>query len=273
MTGLEESRWSQSTDHYRTIQALVREGRREEALDRGVNALLSGQLGRKTAARIHSLLCWLYTQVFHRPSPAAALHGEEAVRLAELIYDPWIKCEALARLVHAYCQLGDISRARATSARLAAEVKKNATVLPGGATTLLLLQATVAATEENWPEVLAALEKAEKMGKRESADAAALAEVGALARAWLGLSESHTEQAQVLVERADEKQKAEESPAFRVHCLALQARLEEKRNPAKARRLARITLQRSLETGRLDLTRQVRRTLGHLLWPTDPART
>jgi hypothetical protein len=67
-------------EEFRHIQNLTREGRVEEAMERALSLLEMPKLGRKLEAKIHNLVCRLYTDGYSRPGIAAALHGEEAVR-------------------------------------------------------------------------------------------------------------------------------------------------------------------------------------------------
>lgn len=151
MARLEEPRWYSSAEAYRTILGLIREGRHHEALQRADEALGADQIGRTKAARLHSLICWLYTEELQQASMVAILHGEEAVRLAGALHDPWIKCEALALLVRAYCQVGDLARANQACDAIGDEVALNAAALSGGCASLLLLRATVARASEAPP--------------------------------------------------------------------------------------------------------------------------
>jgi hypothetical protein len=298
--GLEDPRGYNSAEEYRAIQELVREGCHLEAIDRAQSALASGQAGRKHAARLHCLICQVCTEELRRPSPVAILHGEEAVRLAGMLRDPWIKCDALARLVQAYCETGDRARASAACEAIAVEVACNDAVIPGGLATLLVLKAQVAAAAEDWASALALFEQAEAVlapefraiavqiyaGKvralleqgseaqlrslleHEVPQAAAGGDAGLLcklARAWLALSAKDAGRARTLLGEVLDAAQGVRHMADRVEALVLNARLEELRNPPEALRMARQAHQRWLAMGRVDLARRLRRRLMHLL--------
>lgn len=151
-------------EEYRLILNLAQSGQANEALERARRALSTGHLGRRNAARLHSLVCHLQFIDLDQPHPSAIIHGEEAVRLAGLVSDEWIKCEALASLVEAHCRLGESRRARELCEEIAAEVAVNAGVLGGGDVTLNLLRATVAEAAGDDRESLLWLERAEAAG-------------------------------------------------------------------------------------------------------------
>lgn len=297
---VDELRGNHGAEEYRAVLGLVRENRFQEALERCLEALRAGNLGRRCAARLNSLIGWLLCEPLGRPGPAAALHGEEAVRLAELVGDPWIRCEAQGRLVTAYVQLGDVARARSVCERLEQAVAQNPTVIDGGPAAVWRLRALVAAAEGDDAGFLAALERAEAesgapapdrtaermrarrvpallvCGRRDEAreavaqscydhdsgDDAAL-EWG-LARAWVALDQLGPAAALGLVGPllAQARSAGEEFTA--VQCLVIQA-LAEDRQAQDAGPRARQALQRAVKAGRVDLARLVRRRLAHLL--------
>lgn len=297
--GVQEPRWQGSAEEYRAIQALVRSGRYQEALDRAERVLQVGQMGRKHAARLHSLICWLHTDGILRPSPIAALHGEEAVRLAELAGDEWIKCEALSRLVHAYCQMGDAPRAHSACQAIAAEAERNDAVITGGLVALRQLEALVAATAGDVVGCLSRLEEAENVAGKVAPAVAArvrVQKVGALlehgryaeasrvlkqsppspqagadaleweiARAWLAVAESPAEQSRPLLEDVSRRAQASGNTAAAAQCLALQALMAGREGSPEAGSLARQALHRAITAGRLDLAGQFRRRLAALL--------
>lgn len=297
---MEEPRWNNGAEEYRTIQGLVREGRYQEALSRAERVLLAGHLGRRQSARLHALVCRVHVEELQQASPAALLHGEEAVRLARLVKDAWIQCEALSHLVHAYCQFGDIQRASEACAQIAAEVDQNAAVIAGGHATLYSLRATVAAAGGDEMGCLAALDQAEALVV---ADATGMflriraQKVGALlvhkryaearelvrysepapdtgspaalewgvARAWVALQESNPTQARCLLNELLGRAQTHGRAGAAAQCLALQALAEERESEAEARRLAQLALHRAIVAGRMDLATQFRRRLSHLL--------
>lgn len=294
---MEEPRWSNGAEEYRAIQGLVRAGRPREALDRAINVLTSGRIGRRHAARLHSLVCRLHTEDLQQVSPEAALHGEEAVRLAELISDVWIKCEALNRLADAYLQMGDVERAKEAVATIGAEVEKNEGAIDGGTAALYMLRAQVADAEGDaaaslhWLEVAegicedlypewrerirqhrmeALLEQGEYAQARRLLESMTTPVEGKspeteLIRAWLALAEARPGEVLPLVEQVLEIAEAEGQFGTAVECMALRALVEEMTNATEARRLARQALQRSFTAGRLDLARRFQRRLAHLL--------
>lgn len=295
---MEEPRWNTGADEYRCVQLLVRAGRYREALERADQALGCAHLGRKHTARLHSLICWLYTEPLQEPGPVAALHGEEAVRLARLVNDVWIKCESLARLIQTYCCTGDFDRAEFACDEIAAELEDNPVVLDGGETGLWLLRATVAAAAGRDQDCLLALERAEESADPESVFPARIRARQGLAllalerrdearrllerarsddavpetllprsivRAWLAAEEQGPEAAAESVAAALSLAMAADDPGAVSACLALRARVLERETPAEARHSARLALNRAAAAGRCDLVRRYRRTVGHLL--------
>ncbi|HYF95997.1 MAG TPA: hypothetical protein VD969_27610 [Symbiobacteriaceae bacterium] len=297
---MDESRWYNSAEAYRAIQALVREGRYQEAVDRSQRVLQEGGLGRKHSARLHSQICWLYIEQMHKACPAAALHGEEAVRLAELVHDQWIRTEALARLVHTYCRLGDLDRARAAFREVARELEQNDSALVGGTAALLQLEATIALAAGEEEACLSALCLAEEFsgahapamrsraclqrifallefgrhdeaadllrctGPTAQAPPDALLEWD-LARAWLAAVTRPRHEALPLVNGLQDRAEAAGQAVAVIHCLALRALLAGRGETDEAYRLARLALDRCMTTGRVDFARSLRRRLGHLL--------
>jgi hypothetical protein len=295
---VEEPRWWGSAEEYRAVQLLVRDGRYQEAVDRARLALAEGCLGRKHAARLHSQICWLFTE--HLPmSPAAALHGEEAVRLAVLVNDQWIRAEALARLVYAYCALGDLARARTALQDIAREVEENDAAIVGGLAALRQLEATISAAAGDEGQCLAQLEQAEALGGQyppavgarirlqrlgalleygRVAEARRLIRLGAqpgendlewdLARAWLAALDSPPPEAEAQVGAVAARVREAGNPAAGAVCLALRALVAERKQEGEAAAgLARQAVERSIALGRADLAGRLRRRLSPLLSP------
>jgi hypothetical protein len=297
---MEESRWQGVAEAYRAVQNHLRDGRWQEALDQAERIFAEGGLGRKHTARLHSQVCWLYTEQMQRICPAAALHGEEAVRLADMVNDEWIRTEARSRLIHTYCRLGDLERARSTCREISRELEKNGAALAGGTAALLQLEATIAMAAGDEEGCLAALTLAEEMARDQApaivarlylqktlalleygrtreakellahtaAPAQAAPEVRLewdLARVWLAvLTKPCARAARQLSELLD-RATAHNHMATVVQCLGLKAALAERAQTGEAARLARVALERCHETGRHDLSRSMRRRLGHLL--------
>ncbi|HLN62629.1 MAG TPA: hypothetical protein VK464_13875 [Symbiobacteriaceae bacterium] len=293
---MDEPRWFNSAEEYRTVQVLVREGRYREAVERARLALAEGCLGRKHAARLHSQICWLYAE--HLPmNPAAVLHGEEAVRLAGLVSDEWIKTEALARLVHANCRLGDLERAGAALQEVARAVEANDGALVGGLAALRQLEATLAAAAGDEARCLLLLEQAEALAGQYPPAVGArvrLQRVGALleygcaaearrllrqspagvdddlewdlARAWLALFEAAPAEANARLCAVAARAGAEGRPAVVAVCLGLRALAAERmQNGEAAAGLAHQALWQSITLGRTDLVRRLRHCLNRLL--------
>lgn len=293
---MEESRWYNSAEEYRAVQGLVREGRYREALERARQTLLEGYLGRKHAARLHSQVCWLCTDKLHQTGPLALLHGEEAVRLASLVRDQWIRSEALYRLVTAYCYVGDVKRARSAFTDLAAEVRDNDAALVGGHASLLQAEALVAAAEDDEPACLSALALSEELADiyppaigyrvrlhrllmlldyERYAEARPLFESlpagvaegteWALVRAWLYAADGPVDLAVARIQAAMESGLTDGNEAVVVQCLGLQAVVLERANADEARSLVRRAETRAIAAGRIDLVRSLRRRLSRLL--------
>ncbi|HWI63275.1 MAG TPA: hypothetical protein VNT75_15660 [Symbiobacteriaceae bacterium] len=297
---MEESRWHNSAEAYRAVQALVRDGRYQEAVERAQRVLLDGGLGRKHAARLHSQICWLYVEQMQRVCPAAVLHGEEAVRLAELVKDQWIRTEAFFRLTHAYCRLGDLTRARHACGEVARELEQNEAALAGGPPALLQLEATLAEAAGDEDGCLTSLVLAEELSLgfapavrariflqhalcllafgRWRAAAELLAEHGRgaaggpdaqleweLAHSWLEVATQPGPATDLKVRGLLEHAAAASHAVVMIHALALQALLAAHSEAGEAARLARLALDRCHVTGRVDLSRSLRRRLAHLL--------
>lgn len=292
---VEEIRWHNSAEEYRTIQELARQGRCAEALDRAHKVLVVGQMGRKQTARFHSLVCRVWTDDLQQGSPAAVTHGEEAVRLARLVNDPWVKCEALATLVTANLYLGDPGQAAVALIELSTEVRQNPAAIPGGRATVCMLDADLAIAEDDPAAALGSLEQAlaqvggerlEQIARIRVRQAAILLDMGRpaearqalsavdslpapadalqldLTRARLALAESCPAEASLLVGRAFELAHHLGSPAGITQALSLQALLAE---GPEARTLAHQALHRAITARRADLVKQIRMKLQPLL--------
>lgn len=297
---MEESRWHGVAEAYRAVQNHLRDGRWQEALDQAERIFAEGGLGRKHTARLHSQVCWLYTEQLQRICPAAALHGEEAVRLADMVNDEWIRTEARSRLVHAYCRLGDLERARSTCGDIARDLEKNSAALAGGTAALMQLEATIAMAAGDEEGCLAALSAADDVARDQApavqarirlqkalslleygrteaaeellADMAAPAQAApevrlewGLARAWLAVLAQPGANAERQLQGLFDRAAATGNTAILIQCLALMALLAERAETGEASRLARLALERCHATGRHDLSRSLRRRLGHLM--------
>lgn len=297
---MEESPWQGVAEAYRAVQNHLRDGRWHEALDQAERIFAEGGLGRKHTARLHSQVCWLYTEQMQRICPAAALHGEEAVRLADMVNDEWIRTEARSRLIHAYCRLGDLARARSTCRDISRDLEKNNAALVGGAAALMQLEATIAMAAGDEEGCLAALSVAEEMAQDQApaiqarvylqkalslleferileaeellADTAAPAQAAPevrlewdLARVWLAVFTRPCAEAERQLEDLMDQATACGHTVTVIQCLGLRALLAERAETGEASRLARVALERCYATGRHDLTSSMRRRMGHLL--------
>jgi len=261
---LEEFRPHHGTEEYRAVQDLVRRGSYQEALERATEAIHGGRLGRRYAARLHSLCCWLYVVALENPSPAAVLHGEEAVRLADLLNDEWIRCEALTRLIPAYCQVGDAARAEEGCDRLAREVERNEMVVSGGWSGLWSIRAQAALAAGDAERALRYLDRAVAAADREIPGLVdRLQRQQATIRAWYDLGAFElTVQGRGLLQSGLE---GDGDRAHRVRSVAAEALCGAPENRLTALVQAREALNRAIELGRADLARQVRDRLAHLL--------
>lgn len=287
----------EGAEEYRAIQALAREGQHQEAASRALRALETGPAGRRQSARLHALLCRILLEQLEQHCPAAVLHGEEAARLAGLLRDPWLKCEALTMLVELYCRLGESARARAAGDEIALEVAANPGVIPGGEPALCLLQARVAEAAGSDERCLSLLQKAERLlhsGLRPALPlleqvrlrrAEALLRLGrlsevrallqqqtqlpapdwAVVEAWLALAEGDPRRAARLAEGVLQGGAA---TGHAVDSLAVQALAEQARGSHEAAALALAALERARAAGRADLLSRLRGRLGGLAEPS-----
>jgi tetratricopeptide (TPR) repeat protein len=294
---VEGQRWN-SAEEYRAVQGLVRDGRYREAMERAQQALLDGQLGRQRAARLHTQLCWVCTE--HLPAgPEAVLHGEQAVRLAELLGDAFVKAEALSRLVGAYCRVGDTDRARVACEQIARVLQEQPLALPAGRADLLMLEAMVCSAAGDTPGRILALQEAEQAASAFSIHivervqlqlALALIEVGRcdearralgeedtptvfeplewkIARVWLALAEGEAEAASARAASCLRQARRLGAAAVIAEALALQALVTAHTKKDEAESLAHQALQRAIAAGRPDLVSRLRHRLGDLLAP------
>lgn len=142
---------------FRQVQELVRESRFTDAVALLEELLADPNLGRSRRAQLHALACWLYDGPLQQSGPLAVLHGEEAVRLSELLQDPWHRAEAQSHLTGARIHMGDAAGARAELDRLVADLTKNPALLSEAERTRFLLTLILAAANGEWAECLALL--------------------------------------------------------------------------------------------------------------------
>lgn len=267
---MEESRGQHGVEEYRSVQELVKQGHYHEALERAHGALIQGQMGRRMAARLNSLLCWLYVSGLQEPSPTAVLHGEEAVRLAELCGDAWVRCEALTRLVPAYCQMGDLGRAEQGCEALASELQQNEMVIPGGWGALWLLRALVATAAGDLERAQLCLDEVQglmqgppepdlspsDLRRRLKEHQAVIEALRAPDRT--GPVEARWRARTCCLEGDGDRAQA-------VRAVAVEALLAEPVDGPAAQAHAQVALHRAIAIGRTDLVRLFRRRLAHLL--------
>lgn len=290
-----QERGPSGIEEFRNIQGLARDGQVEEALDRALLLLETPRLGRKLEAKVHNLICKLYTEGYSRPGTAAALHGEEAVRLADLLHDPWLKCEGLTQLVHTYSRLGDFDRAMAACEAVQTEADRNPGVVPGGPAAVWVLKAEVFKALGDLEAAMAALGRAEAharevvdgtrvmpdirsrridvlllCGKWEAVRVLMPAGEGndslaaQLQRAWLATLEQPYGGAAAAVRAVLTRAQEKGDQAAVAQSLALHALIEQGRS-GDAPRLARQALNRAIDAGRADLARRLRSRLASLL--------
>jgi tetratricopeptide (TPR) repeat protein len=294
---MEGSRWN-SAEEYRAVQGLVREGRYREAVERARQAVQDGDFGRRHSAKLHSQICWIYNE-YLPADPEAVLHGEQATRLAELYGEPFVKSEALSRLVVAYCRLGDIDRARAACEQIARVMEEQPLALSAGRADLLMLEALVCEAAGDLEGRIAVLQEAEEAAAAFSVAvvervqlqlARALIDVGRWAearkalgvednpsiieplewkitRVWLELGEGGPEAAASRAARCLELARRLGQPVVLAEVMALQALVLADAQAGEAERLARQALERAIATGRPDLIRRLRQHLTPLLKP------
>lgn len=261
---LEEIRWQHGMDEYRSVQELIRSGRFQEALERARRALMVGRLGRRYAARLNSLICWIYVSALQEPSPAAVLHGEEAVRLADLCNDEWIRCEALSRLIPAYCHLGDLVRAEQGCESLKRDLKRNEMVIAGGWASLWMLRALVAMAGGDFSQADRYLLQASEMaGTGVPGISDRIRQYREVIEAVLAPDRTDPTEARrrartVCLEGDGER-------ATTVRAVAMEALLAEPYDALVAQEHAREALHKAIAIGRADLARMVRSRLAHLL--------
>jgi hypothetical protein len=142
---------------FRQVQELVRDSRFVDAAALLEELLAEPNLGRTRRAQLHALACWLYDGPLQQSGPLAVLHGEEAVRLAELLQDPWHRAEAQSHLTGARIHMGDAAGARRELDRLVVDLVQNPALLAEGERTRFLLTLLLAACNGEWAESLALL--------------------------------------------------------------------------------------------------------------------
>jgi hypothetical protein len=139
---------------FRQVQEWVAAERFPEAIGLIEELLADPNLGRSRRAQLHGLACWIYDGPLKQSGPQAVLHGEEAVRLADLLHDPWHRADAQAHLIGARIHMGDLCGARRELERLQAEVDQMPDLLSDGIRTLFILHLLLAAASGDWADCL-----------------------------------------------------------------------------------------------------------------------
>lgn len=256
---MEEPSGPSNPESMRSIMALARQGALEEAQNHAVQAIQAGGLGRKQAARYHLLLSSILIDVAEEPHTAAILHAEQAVHLAELGGDQWVRSQALERLARAAAQCGEPELSRSACDRLEEELHRNVAAIDGGFRQLwrLRTRVAVAAGEDE-----AAMEASER-----ALEAAGDADV--LARAQIRM-----DRVPVLLsmDRLDEARRAAEAASAlgmetRVDCQLARLVLGVLQEPdaSDRARLARQAVEACIASGRADLCHRYRRLLSPFL--------
>lgn len=117
------------TERFRHALALAENGQPEEAVLCLQGLLNQPALGRRLRCKVHTVLSRLLS-----PTDAgrALLHAEEAMRLADVVLDPWLRAEALAQAVDLLLAQGNLPRARAATTDLQQELVRQPGALSGG---------------------------------------------------------------------------------------------------------------------------------------------
>lgn len=119
-------------DGYDRLLKLLEQRRFDEALIHGRVLLESPEVGLLTRAKTHNLLCWTLAEGLKRPTPEAALHGEEAIRLGDSLGERSLTVGALLNLAVAAYGLADWAGARRAYERVGSLLGQDPTLLPYG---------------------------------------------------------------------------------------------------------------------------------------------
>jgi tetratricopeptide (TPR) repeat protein len=119
-------------EEFNRLVNLLDERRYDEVQIRGRVLLESAQADQLVRTRVHNLLCWNYVEGLKVVAPEAALHGEEAARLAERLGDRSLLAQILCNLASSRYQLGDYLAAREAYLRLVGLLETEPGLLPCG---------------------------------------------------------------------------------------------------------------------------------------------
>lgn len=147
-------------DGYERLLKLLEQRRFDEALIHGRVLLESPEVGLLTRAKTHNLVCWTLAEGLKRPTPEAALHGEEAVRLGDSLGERSFTVQALLNLAVATYGLADWSGARAAYERVGALLAQDPALLPYGRILAIEGLAQLDLVAGRYAEALARLEAA-----------------------------------------------------------------------------------------------------------------
>lgn len=119
-------------EEYQRLLGLLDERRYDEALIRARITLETGEAGALVRAKIHNLLCWCFIEGLKQASPEAALHGEEAVRLAGALGERPLQLQAMCNLASAYHQAGSYEQSRKTYQEIIVHLTRAPALVPCG---------------------------------------------------------------------------------------------------------------------------------------------
>lgn len=156
-------------DGYERLLKLLEQRRFDEALIHGRVLLESPDVGLLTRAKTHNLVCWTLAEGLKRPTPEAALHGEEAVRLGDALGERSITVQALLNLAAATYSLADWAGARAAYERVGSLLAQEPSLLPYGRILAAEGLAQLDMVAGRYPEALARLEAAVALCELEEA--------------------------------------------------------------------------------------------------------
>ena len=154
-------------EEYQRLLALLDERRFDEAQVRARVLLETGSVGALLRAKLHNLLCWTFIEGNKYATPEAALHGEEAVRLAELLGERSFQLQAMCNLASAYHQLADYEACRKTYQEMVVHLTRDPSLLPCGLVIAYEGLAQVDLVTGNCAEALAQLETARHLCRHE----------------------------------------------------------------------------------------------------------
>lgn len=145
-------------EEYQRLLGLLDLRRFDEALVRARILLETGEIGALLRSKVHNLVCWTFIEGLKQASPEAALHGEEAVRLADGLGERSLQLQAMCNLASAYHQIGDYELARQTYQEIIAHLTRDPALLTCGLVIAHQGLAHLAMLQGSHPEALRLLE-------------------------------------------------------------------------------------------------------------------